>query len=266
MGLRGQRVPRLLRRALGPQRRALPPGDRRRDRRAGGALRGLVEPLLLRARDAALRAAGRVEPRRQGVPRQHRHRGERVRDQAGPQARPRSRDRARPRSSSSPTPSTAARWRPWPRRRSSRATTCSGRFRDGFVSVPRDDPEALRAAVGAKHRRGDDRADPGRGGDLPDRRRGARRRPRGAATRPARCWSSTRSRPGWGRTGTLWAYEQLEVRPDVLTSAKALGGGLPGRRRRHHARARRRARARRPRLDLRRRPDRRLGGARGAGR
>ncbi len=32
---------------------------------------------------------------------------------------------------------------------------------------------------------------------------------------------------GMGRTGTLWAYEQTGVVPDVLTSAKALGGGLP---------------------------------------
>ncbi len=32
---------------------------------------------------------------------------------------------------------------------------------------------------------------------------------------------------GMGRTGTLWAYEQTGVRPDALTSAKALGGGLP---------------------------------------
>jgi acetylornithine/succinyldiaminopimelate/putrescine aminotransferase len=32
---------------------------------------------------------------------------------------------------------------------------------------------------------------------------------------------------GMGRTGTLWAYEQLPARPDVLTAAKALGGGLP---------------------------------------
>ena len=30
-----------------------------------------------------------------------------------------------------------------------------------------------------------------------------------------------------GRTGSLWAYEQLPVRPDVITAAKALGGGLP---------------------------------------
>ncbi len=32
---------------------------------------------------------------------------------------------------------------------------------------------------------------------------------------------------GMGRTGSLWAYEQLAVRPDVMTAAKALGGGLP---------------------------------------
>ena len=32
---------------------------------------------------------------------------------------------------------------------------------------------------------------------------------------------------GMGRTGTLWAYESSEVRPDAFTSAKALGGGLP---------------------------------------
>jgi len=32
---------------------------------------------------------------------------------------------------------------------------------------------------------------------------------------------------GMGRTGTLWAYEALGVRPDAITVAKALGGGLP---------------------------------------
>jgi len=32
---------------------------------------------------------------------------------------------------------------------------------------------------------------------------------------------------GMGRTGSLWAYEQTPVRPDLMTSAKALGGGLP---------------------------------------
>lgn len=32
---------------------------------------------------------------------------------------------------------------------------------------------------------------------------------------------------GMGRTGSLWAFQQTPVRPDVMTSAKALGGGLP---------------------------------------
>lgn len=32
---------------------------------------------------------------------------------------------------------------------------------------------------------------------------------------------------GMGRTGTLWAYQQYGVEPDILTSAKPLAGGLP---------------------------------------
>lgn len=32
---------------------------------------------------------------------------------------------------------------------------------------------------------------------------------------------------GMGRTGTVWAYEADGIQPDVLTAAKALGGGLP---------------------------------------
>ncbi len=32
---------------------------------------------------------------------------------------------------------------------------------------------------------------------------------------------------GMGRTGTLWAYQQTEVVPDAIVSAKGLGGGVP---------------------------------------
>jgi predicted acetylornithine/succinylornithine family transaminase len=32
---------------------------------------------------------------------------------------------------------------------------------------------------------------------------------------------------GLGRTGTLWAYERMDVTPDLLTLAKPLAGGLP---------------------------------------
>lgn len=32
---------------------------------------------------------------------------------------------------------------------------------------------------------------------------------------------------GVGRTGTLFCYERFDIKPDIITSAKALGGGLP---------------------------------------
>jgi len=32
---------------------------------------------------------------------------------------------------------------------------------------------------------------------------------------------------GYGRTGTFWAYEQAGIRPDMLTAAKPMAGGLP---------------------------------------
>ena len=96
----------------------------------------------------------------------------------------------------------------------------------GFRTVPREDPDALRAAVG--ERTAAVMLEPIQGetgvnvvpGDLV------------AAAREA-CDASGAAlifdeiQTGMGRTGSLWAYEQLPVRPDVMTSAKALGGGLP---------------------------------------
>lgn len=32
---------------------------------------------------------------------------------------------------------------------------------------------------------------------------------------------------GFGRNGTLWAFEQFEIAPDILLLGKALGGGMP---------------------------------------
>ncbi len=32
---------------------------------------------------------------------------------------------------------------------------------------------------------------------------------------------------GYGRTGTLWAFEQYDVVPDIVLTAKAMGGGMP---------------------------------------
>jgi acetylornithine/succinyldiaminopimelate/putrescine aminotransferase len=32
---------------------------------------------------------------------------------------------------------------------------------------------------------------------------------------------------GFGRTGTLWAFEQFEIVPDILVCAKGMGGGMP---------------------------------------
>ena len=64
-----------------------------------------------------------------------------------------------------------------------------------------------------------------------------------------------------GRTGTLWAYEQTGVVPDAMTTAKALGGGLPIGALVTGPRLADVFAARRPRLDVRRRPARRRGRA-----
>jgi acetylornithine/N-succinyldiaminopimelate aminotransferase len=40
-------------------------------------------------------------------------------------------------------------------------------------------------------------------------------------------WIADEVQTGMGRTGTLWAYEQEGATPDLMTTAKALGNGIP---------------------------------------
>ena len=96
----------------------------------------------------------------------------------------------------------------------------------GFRVVPRDDPAALTAAVG------DSTAavmlEPIQGETgvnvIPDEVIVAANE---ACDATGALLIFDEIQTGMGRTGSLWAYEQLPARPDVLTTAKALGGGLP---------------------------------------
>jgi len=101
-----------------------------------------------------------------------------------------------------------------------------GPLPEGFVAVARDDAEALRAAVGESAAAVMIEPIQGEAGVWPISNEIV------AAAREA-CDSTgallvlDEVQTGMGRTGSLWAYEQLPVRPDVMTAAKALGGGLP---------------------------------------
>ena len=96
----------------------------------------------------------------------------------------------------------------------------------GFVAVPRDDPDALRAAVGDRTAAVIVEPIQGEAGVFPiaDEVLVAAREACDAA---GALLIFDEVQTGMGRTGSLWAYEQLPARPDVLTAAKALGGGLP---------------------------------------
>ena len=101
-----------------------------------------------------------------------------------------------------------------------------GPLPQGFVAVPRDDAEALRAAVG-----------PGTAAVLVEPIQGEAGvfpiadevllAAREACEEAGALLVFDEVQTGMGRTGSLWAYQQLAVRPDVMTAAKALGGGLP---------------------------------------
>jgi acetylornithine/N-succinyldiaminopimelate aminotransferase len=96
----------------------------------------------------------------------------------------------------------------------------------GFVPVPRDDPGALRAAVGERTAAVMIEPIQGEAGIFPiaDAVLLAARE---ACDASGALLVLDEIQSGMGRTGSLWAYEQLHVRPDLITVAKALGGGLP---------------------------------------
>jgi acetylornithine/N-succinyldiaminopimelate aminotransferase len=96
----------------------------------------------------------------------------------------------------------------------------------GFRAVPRDDPEALLAAVGESTAAVLLEPIQGETGVhvIPDELIAAAREACDAA---GALLLFDEIQTGMGRTGSLWAYEQLPARPDVMTTAKALGGGLP---------------------------------------
>ncbi len=95
----------------------------------------------------------------------------------------------------------------------------------GFVACEKD-PDALTAAVGPGTAAVLLEPIQGEGGVLPlaPELLGAARE---ACDREGAVLIFDEVQTGMGRTGTLWAYEQTGVVPDALTSAKALGGGLP---------------------------------------
>jgi predicted acetylornithine/succinylornithine family transaminase len=96
----------------------------------------------------------------------------------------------------------------------------------GFSAVPFNDPEALRAAVGESTAAVLIEPIQGEAGIYPlgeETLLAARQ----ACDESGALLIFDEIQTGVGRTGSLWAYQQTPVRPDVLTSAKALGGGMP---------------------------------------
>ncbi len=96
----------------------------------------------------------------------------------------------------------------------------------GYVTVPRDDPDALREAVGERTAAVIVEPVQGEAGVFPidDEVLVAARE---ACQAAGALLALDEIQSGMGRTGSLWAYQQLPVVPDLITVAKAVGGGLP---------------------------------------
>ena len=96
----------------------------------------------------------------------------------------------------------------------------------GFRSVPRGDAEAMRSAVGPRTAAVLIEPIQGEAG-VHEIGEEALLAAREACDRSGALLILDEVQTGVGRTGSLWAFEQTPVRPDVISAAKALGGGLP---------------------------------------
>jgi acetylornithine/N-succinyldiaminopimelate aminotransferase len=96
----------------------------------------------------------------------------------------------------------------------------------GFRVVPRDDPDALRAAVGDGTAAVLVEPVQGESGIHPIAQ-AVLEAAREACDGSGALLVFDEVQCGMGRTGSLWAWEQADVRPDVMTLAKGLGGGVP---------------------------------------
>ncbi|MEA1958567.1 MAG: aspartate aminotransferase family protein [Chloroflexota bacterium] len=97
---------------------------------------------------------------------------------------------------------------------------------DGFVNVPYDDVDAIKAATSEMTCAVMLEAIQGEGGVNV---------PADDYLKKVRSWCDEKGillildeiQTGVGRTGTLFAYEQYGIEPDIMTLAKGLGGGVP---------------------------------------
>jgi acetylornithine/N-succinyldiaminopimelate aminotransferase len=106
------------------------------------------------------------------------------------------------------------------------ANEALGPMLPGFRSVPLNDAEALRAAVGERTAAVLVEPIQGEAGVYPVSEE-VLLAAREACDETGALLIFDEIQTGVGRTGSLWAYEQTPVRPDLITSAKALGGGMP---------------------------------------
>jgi predicted acetylornithine/succinylornithine family transaminase len=96
----------------------------------------------------------------------------------------------------------------------------------GFTSVPRDDAEALASAVSGETAAVIVEPIQGESGIHPISEE-VLRAAREACDRHGALLVFDEIQCGMGRTGKMWAWQHVQVEPDVMTVAKGLGGGLP---------------------------------------